>query len=95
MKVGVSLQAADISRRGYTGNMTGLQVIERLRRHGCVVIRRSKGSHVQVRCGECQTTVPEHGHEDIGPGLLRKIDRIASRVSGKDGCADEDVFGDL
>jgi predicted RNA binding protein YcfA (HicA-like mRNA interferase family) len=49
-------------------------VRERLRRHGCAVIRRSKGSHVQVHCGECQTTVPDHSHEDIGPGLLCKIE---------------------
>lgn len=59
----------------YTVNMTGSQAIERLRQHGGVVIRRSKGSHVQVRCGDCQTTVLDHGHEDVGPGLLRKIER--------------------
>ena len=63
--------------------MTGSQVIERLRQQGCVVIRRSKGSHVQVRCGECRTTVPEHGHEDIGPGLLRKIERDCEPCLGK------------
>ncbi len=45
-----------------------------LRALGCVEERR-RGSHIRVRCGKCVTTVPDHRGEDLGPGLLRAIER--------------------
>jgi predicted RNA binding protein YcfA (HicA-like mRNA interferase family) len=33
-----------------------------------------KGSHVRVRCGNCQTTVPVHRGVEL-PGTLRAIER--------------------
>src|SRR5438132_2303424 len=36
---------------------------------------RQRGSHLRVECGRCVTTVPVHAGEDIGPGLVRRIER--------------------
>jgi predicted RNA binding protein YcfA (HicA-like mRNA interferase family) len=30
---------------------------------------------LRIECGQCVTTVPVHAGEDIGPGLLRRIER--------------------
>jgi len=38
---------------------------------------------VHVRCGRCQTTVPVHAGEDIGPGLLASIQRDLEPCLGK------------
>ncbi|MCL4290825.1 MAG: type II toxin-antitoxin system HicA family toxin [Thermoleophilia bacterium] len=54
--------------------MTGRQLVRRLRRTGCEVVRQ-RGSHVQVRCGQCRTTVPVYVGEDLPPGTLRAIER--------------------
>jgi predicted RNA binding protein YcfA (HicA-like mRNA interferase family) len=55
--------------------MTGKQLVRLLEReHGCVVARIN-GSHYQMKCGKCQTTVPVHAGEDIGIGLMAKIRR--------------------
>ncbi len=54
--------------------MTGKDLLRVLRKHGCVELRQ-KGSHVMVQCGGCQTVVPVHAGEDLGPGLLRAIER--------------------
>jgi len=55
--------------------MTGREFLRILRRQfGCREVRQ-RGSHVIVRCGRCQTTVPIHVGEDLGPGLLSKIQR--------------------
>ncbi|HLG00999.1 MAG TPA: type II toxin-antitoxin system HicA family toxin [Acidimicrobiia bacterium] len=54
--------------------MTGKQLLRTLRKRGCVELRQ-RGSHVIVRCGECQTVVPVHAGEDLGTGLLRSIER--------------------
>jgi predicted RNA binding protein YcfA (HicA-like mRNA interferase family) len=43
-----------------------------LRARGCVEVRQT-GSHLMVRCGKCQATVPVHAGEDIAPGTLRDI----------------------
>lgn len=53
-----------------------------LRRYGCVEMRQ-RGSHVQVRCGTCQTTISVHQGEDLGPGLLRSIQRDLEPCLGK------------
>jgi predicted RNA binding protein YcfA (HicA-like mRNA interferase family) len=62
--------------------MTGATLLRMLREHGCVELRR-RGSHVRVRCGECMTTVPVHSGEDLGPGLLRPIERDLEPCLGK------------
>jgi hypothetical protein len=36
---------------------------------------RQAGSHLIVRCGQCQTTITVHKGEDYGSGLLRRIER--------------------
>ena len=54
--------------------MTGKDLLKLLRRSGCVELRH-KGSHVMVQCGTCLTVVPVHAGEDLGPGLLRAIER--------------------
>jgi predicted RNA binding protein YcfA (HicA-like mRNA interferase family) len=38
---------------------------------------------VRVECGRCVTTVPMHEGEDIGKGLLRKIERDLEPCLGK------------
>jgi predicted RNA binding protein YcfA (HicA-like mRNA interferase family) len=38
---------------------------------GCVEVRQ-RGSHLIIRCGTCQTTVPIHSG-DVAPGTLRNI----------------------
>jgi predicted RNA binding protein YcfA (HicA-like mRNA interferase family) len=53
-----------------------------LRELGCAQVRQ-EGSHVRVRCGRCVTTVPVHAGEDLGPGLLRAIERDLERCLGK------------
>ncbi|MBO0694042.1 MAG: type II toxin-antitoxin system HicA family toxin [Acidimicrobiaceae bacterium] len=62
--------------------MTGREVLRRLRRAGCEVIRQS-GSHAIVRCGDCQTTVPVHSR-DLPQGTLRSIIRDLSPCIGSD-----------
>lgn len=62
--------------------MTARELLKILRSHGCVEIQ-AKGSHVKVKCGECQTVVPVHAGEDIGPGLLRAIERQLEPCLGK------------
>jgi predicted RNA binding protein YcfA (HicA-like mRNA interferase family) len=54
--------------------MTGKELLRALRRRGCEEVRQ-RGSHVRVRCGDCQTTVPVHRGEDLPPGTLRAIER--------------------
>jgi predicted RNA binding protein YcfA (HicA-like mRNA interferase family) len=54
--------------------MTARELRQLLRRLGCREVRQ-RGSHLIVQCGRCTTVVPVHAGEDIGPGLLRKIER--------------------
>ena len=62
--------------------MTGATLLRILRKYQCVEVRQ-RGSHVRVRCGECLTTVPVHSGEDLGPGLLRAIERDLEPCLGK------------
>jgi predicted RNA binding protein YcfA (HicA-like mRNA interferase family) len=62
--------------------MTGKDLLRRLRKLGCEEVRQA-GSHVRVACGECSTTVPVHAKEDLGPGLLRAIERDLEPCLGK------------
>jgi predicted RNA binding protein YcfA (HicA-like mRNA interferase family) len=53
--------------------LTGGEVIAVLEKLGFVVVR-IKGSHHRLRHADgCVTTVPVHGSEIIGPGLLSRI----------------------
>lgn len=54
--------------------MTGKELLRKLKLLGCEVVRQ-RGSHVRVRCGICNTTVPVHKSEQLGKGLLRSIER--------------------
>ena len=54
--------------------MTGREVLRVMQARGCVVVRQ-RGSHVRVRCGRCETTVPMHAGRDLAPGTLRAIER--------------------
>jgi predicted RNA binding protein YcfA (HicA-like mRNA interferase family)/predicted RNase H-like HicB family nuclease len=49
---------------------------------GCVEIRQ-RGSHLRIECGSCVTTIPVHPGEDLGPGLLRSIERDLEPCLGK------------
>ncbi|TMA61614.1 MAG: addiction module toxin, HicA family [Deltaproteobacteria bacterium] len=62
--------------------MRGKELLRVLRGLGCEEERR-RGSHVRVRCGDCVTTVPVHAGEDLGPGLLRAIERDLEPCLGK------------
>ncbi len=53
----------------------------RLRKAGCREIRMV-GSHLVVRCGNCQAVVPAH-LGDIRPGTLADIDRKLPPCIGK------------
>lgn len=63
--------------------MTGKQVPRILSREMKCEVLRQKGSHVIVRCGKCQTVIPVHAGEDLGPGLLRAIERDLEPCLGK------------
>jgi predicted RNA binding protein YcfA (HicA-like mRNA interferase family) len=54
--------------------MTGKELRRLLNALGCIELRQ-KGAHLRIRCGSCFTTVPLHAGEDLGPGLLRRIER--------------------
>lgn len=51
-----------------------------LRGLGCAEVRQS-GSHLVVRCGACQATVPIHAG-DVAPGTLRNIERALAPCLG-------------
>ena len=54
--------------------MTGRKLLGELLKMGCEELRR-RGSHVRIRCGNCQTTIPVHRGQDLPPGTLRAIRR--------------------
>ncbi|MBI4533061.1 MAG: type II toxin-antitoxin system HicA family toxin [Candidatus Melainabacteria bacterium] len=62
--------------------MKAKKLLQILRRRGCVEVRQ-RGSHVRVRCGNCYTTVPLHSGEELGPGLLKAIERDLEPCLGK------------
>ena len=55
-------------------DMKARELRQILRSKGCVEVRQ-RGSHLVVQCGTCQTVIPVHAGEEIGPGLLRAIER--------------------
>jgi predicted RNA binding protein YcfA (HicA-like mRNA interferase family) len=59
------------------------ELLRILRRYEqCVELRRN-ATHIQIRCGTCHTTVVDHKGEDIGKGLLRRIERDLEPCLGK------------
>jgi predicted RNA binding protein YcfA (HicA-like mRNA interferase family) len=62
--------------------MTAKDLRRLLRSRGCVETRQ-KGSHLRIECDACVTTVPVHVGEDIGPGLLRRIETDLEPCLGK------------
>jgi len=62
--------------------VTARKLRQMLKRLGCSEVRQ-RSSHLVVRCGKCQTVVPVHQGEDIGPGLLRSIERDLAPCLGK------------
>ncbi len=54
--------------------MTGKEIINCLKKQGWEILR-SSGSHYRMGKGSQRTTVPVHGHRDIGKGLLAEIER--------------------
>ncbi|MFN0061337.1 MAG: type II toxin-antitoxin system HicA family toxin [Myxococcaceae bacterium] len=57
------------------------ELLRLLKQLGCMEVRQ-KGSHLMVRCGDCQTTIPVHTG-DIAPGTLRAIERQLSSCLGE------------
>ncbi|MEX0815213.1 MAG: type II toxin-antitoxin system HicA family toxin [Dongiaceae bacterium] len=52
------------------------QFLRRLQAAGVEVVKgRGKGGHVLARYKGRQTTVPVHGHVDLGPEFMKKICR--------------------
>lgn len=62
--------------------MTGRVVRKILKDKGCEELRWV-GSHLNVRCGECQTSIPIHGSEDIKYGLLKGVEKDLAPCLGK------------
>ena len=55
--------------------VTSRQVLKKLNKAGCKVVRQ-KGSHIQVKCPpNLQSTVPDHGSKDIKRGTLKSIEK--------------------
>ncbi|MCP4751984.1 MAG: addiction module toxin, HicA family [Proteobacteria bacterium] len=54
--------------------MDGKKVIELLKRNGWQVLRVN-GSHHRLGKENARTTVPVHGKRDLGPGLLKEIEK--------------------
>jgi predicted RNA binding protein YcfA (HicA-like mRNA interferase family) len=67
----------------HTYDVTSRELRRILKRFGCVEVRQT-GSHLIIRCGTCQTVVPVHAGQDLGPGLLRAIYRDLEACLGKD-----------
>ena len=53
--------------------VTGAEVIRRLEKAGSAVVRIRGGHHRLTHRDVRSTTVPVHGAETMGPGLLSKI----------------------
>ncbi|MBK6683329.1 MAG: type II toxin-antitoxin system HicA family toxin [Deltaproteobacteria bacterium] len=62
--------------------MKAADFVADLKRRGCEAIRQ-KGSHLIVRCGKCQVSVPMHKGEDLGTGLLHKLRRSLEPCLGE------------
>lgn len=63
--------------------MSARELRKKLRKEGCVELRQ-KGSHLQVQCGKCQSTIPMHKGRDIKRGTLGAIERSLEVCLGDD-----------
>ena len=54
--------------------MNGKEVIKILKNNGWELLRTT-GSHSRMGKGSLRTTVPAHGSQDLGKGLLSEIER--------------------
>lgn len=54
--------------------MNGNQVIKTLKQQGWKVLH-SRGSHYRLGKNDQRVTVPVHGKRDLGPGLIKAIER--------------------
>jgi len=75
------LSSAYFSDGEQMAEMSARDLRRKLRDNQCTELRQ-KGSHLQVRCGQCQTTVPVHGGKDIARGTLRSIERSLGMCLG-------------
>lgn len=64
--------------------MRAREVISKIEKAKCGADRacmkvRQEGSHIRFECScknqTCKTSVPDHGPQDLGKGLLRSIER--------------------
>ena len=62
--------------------MKARDLLRILGKHGCEQVRQ-KGSHLVVRCGDCQTVVPVHRGQDIPRGTLASIERDLAPCLGE------------
>jgi predicted RNA binding protein YcfA (HicA-like mRNA interferase family) len=67
--------------------MSARELRKILRREGCVELRQ-KGSHLQIQCGRCRSTIPVHHGRDIKRGTLAAIER------GLEVCLGDDFLDD-
>lgn len=63
--------------------MTGSELIRILKKRGCSLVRKGKGSHQLWQCGKCRTIIAMHPG-DIPTGTLRKIERDLAPCLGDD-----------
>ena len=54
--------------------MNGSNIIKILEKHGWEILR-IRGSHYRMGKKRMRTTVPIHGRQDLGKGLLSAIER--------------------
>jgi predicted RNA binding protein YcfA (HicA-like mRNA interferase family) len=62
--------------------MKARELLRILKKRGCSEARQV-GSHIIVKCGECQTVVAVHAGKDIPKGTLRAIERNLEPCLGK------------
>ena len=62
--------------------MRARELLQILRGYGCIQLRRN-ATHIVIQCGHCKATVVEHKGEEIGKGLLRRIERDLEPCLGK------------
>lgn len=82
--------------------MSARELLRKLKDNDCTELRQ-KGSHLQVKCGGCQSTVPVHGSKDIARGTLKSIEKSLGVCLGADWtkvesieiAEEEDDFPDL
>lgn len=62
--------------------MTSRELRQILRSFKCIEVRQS-GSHLVVKCGDCQTVIPVHPGRDIKRGTLKGIEKDLECCLGK------------